>query len=178
MKSIPIKTSLAFLLLSACTAAPSPDAALHRQSGSWTLVNYTMDFRGENLTGDMAEMLKAGRASVGKKDIGGPVCLTPALVAKDDLTARLREVIQFGPEWKVQRSVIKDGNVDFALSMNEPQQGRGKMTITGKLTPTTTDLILTADSYLAGPGKGHIYTKIKQENARVGECTAGQDTMG
>ena len=174
----PLSAMLALLSLSACSTASAPGAALVRQTGSWSMINYPMDFKGENLTGDMAEMVKAGEASVGKKDFGGPVCLSPELVAKDDLTARLREVVQFGPEWKVLRSIVKDGAVDFAASFNDPQQGRGEMTIKGTLTPTTTDLILTTDSYVAGPSKGHIHSVIKQENSRVGDCTPGQDTMG
>lgn len=156
-------------------ADATPTASPKRQPGSWALLNYTMAFEGKNVAGGMAEMVEAGRSSVGKKQFGGPLCLTTGLAAKDTLEARLEEAIRFGQEWKVVRSTIEDGNVVFEAIMDDPQQGMGKMTITGILTPTTTDLLLTTDSWQPAPGKGHIHTMIKTENTRTGECMPGQD---
>jgi hypothetical protein len=153
----------------------SPSPSTVRQPGSWDLLHYTMAFDATGVEGDMAELVKAGEASVGKKDFGGTLCLSAAVAAKDDLAARLKEAIQFGPEWKIVRSQIKDGTVDFAASMDDPANGKAIMTITGLLTPTTTDLLVTTDSYQPAPGKGHIHTVLKQENSRKGDCTPGQD---
>jgi hypothetical protein len=61
--------------------------------------------------------------------------------------------------------------------MDDPTHGKGRMTITGKLSPTTTDLILTSDGTLA-PQKGSIHTVIKTENGREGECAQGQVSAG
>jgi hypothetical protein len=148
-----------------------------RQSGSWTMLHYTMAFDGTGLEGDMAQMVEAGKASVGVKDFGGPVCLSAEQAGKDDLIVRINEAIHFGPEWKVTRSEVKDGMVDFAAAMDDPQQGKGEMTITGQITPTTTDLLVTTDGYQPAPGKGHIHTVMKQENSRVGDCTPGEDAI-
>lgn len=176
------------ILLSACAqgdggsateitkaADATPAASPKRQPGSWAFLNYTMAFEGKNVAGDMAEMVEAGRSSIGKKQFGGPLCLTAELAAKDTLETRLREAIRFGQEWKVVRSTIKDGNVVFEAMTDDPRPGMGKMTITGILTPTTTDLLLTTDSWQPAPGKGHIHTMIKTENTRKGECMPGQD---
>lgn len=180
-------SSVCALLLAACgetaregggqagAAAATPAASVKRNPGSWAMLNYTMAFEGKNVEGGMAEMVKAGRSSVGKKQFGGPLCLTPELAAGDTLEARLQEAIRFGPEWKVFRSIVIDGTVDFEATMDDPVQGRGKMTITGQLTPRTTDLLVTTDSWQPAPGKGHIHTVMKTENTHKGECTPGQD---
>jgi len=68
--------------------------------------------------------------------------------------------------------------VDFYATMDDPQQGRAEMTITGRISPTLTSLTLTADSTQPAPGKGHIHTVMKQENVRVGSCTPGEATIG
>jgi hypothetical protein len=62
--------------------------------------------------------------------------------------------------------------------MDDPTHGKGRMTITGKLSPTTTDLILTSDGTLPAPQKGSIHTVIKTENGREGECEPGQVSVG
>ena len=124
----------------------------------------------------MADMVKAGQSSIGKPDIGGPLCIAEEQTAKDDLASRLREISQLGPEWKVVRSQVIDGKVDFLAKMDDPQQGKGEMTITGQISPTLTALVLTSDGYQPAPGKGHIHTVMKQENSRVGDCTPGQDS--
>lgn len=159
------------------TTVVSP-ATPQRQPGSWRIVHETVAFDGTNVEGGMAEMVKAGKTSIGKKDIGGPVCLTAAQASKDDLTARLQEITQFGPEWKVVRSGLTDGKVDFLATMNDPAQGKGEMSVTGRISPTRTDLTLTTDGYQPAPGKGHIHTVMKQENTRVGDCTPDEDTWG
>lgn len=168
------KTDQAANLDDATTAAPA--ATAQRQPGSWRIVHETVAFDGTNVAGGMADMVKAGKSSIGKKDIGGPVCLTAAQASKDDLTARLQEITQFGPEWKVVRSTLTNGKVDFLATMNDPAQGKGEMSITGRISPTRTDLTLTTDSYQPAPGKGHIHTVMKQENTRVGDCTPDEDT--
>jgi hypothetical protein len=147
----------------------------HREPGSWRTLQYFTAFDATGVEGGMAEMTAAGKASVGKKQFGGPVCLSAATAAKDDLTARLGEAIRFGSEWRVIRSQVIDGKVDFLATMDDPQNGKGTMTITGQITPTTTDLIVTTDSQQPAPGKGHIRTVSKQENTRVGDCTPGED---
>jgi hypothetical protein len=180
--------SIAILLLSACNGgrtsakadAQSTSAATttapYRQTGSWIMLHYAIDFEGTGISDDMAELVKAGRASVGKKEFGGPLCLSAEVAAKDDLNARLQEAIRFGPEWKIVRSALAaDGKVDFAATMEDPAQGKASMTITGQITPTTTDLLVTTDSWQPAPGKGHIHTVLKQENTRKGDCTPGQD---
>lgn len=179
MNRFALTSSSTALLLAACGPAQTPDSrSLARQPGSWTMVSYIMAYDAKGLTGDMAEMVKAGQATVGKKEISEPICLTAEAIAKDDLPTRLAEAVQLGPEWKTIRSAVKDGKVDFEAAMNDPTQGKAKMTITGTLSPTTTDLIRTNDGTLPAPQKGHIHTVLKTENRRVGDCTAGQMTLG
>jgi hypothetical protein len=172
--------ALAALLLCACQAAPNgPERTVEkgivRQGGSWTLLHYTMAFDASGVTGGMRDLVAAGQASIGKKDFGGPVCLSAAQAAKDDIAARLAEALQLGKEWKVIRSDISAGAVDFAASMDDPKLGRGTITIVGTISPTTTDLLVTTDGFEPAPGAGHIHTVMKQENTRVGDCTAGED---
>ena len=146
-----------------------------RQAGNWEALHYTMAFEATGVTGSMAEVVKAGQASIGQKDFGGPECLDAGTAAKDDLMARIGEAMHFGPEWTITRATVSDrGKVDFAASMDDEVQGRGEMTITGVITPTTTDLLVTTDAFEPPPGKGHIHTVMKQENTRVGDCTASQ----
>ena len=150
-------------------------APVKRQPGSWEALHYTMAFDATGVTGSMAEAVKAGQASIGQKDFGGPECLTHEMAAKDDLMARIGEAMRFGPEWTITRATVSStGEVDFAASMDDELQGRGEMTITGVITPTTTDLLVTTDAFEPPPGKGHIHTVMKQENTRVGDCTASQ----
>jgi hypothetical protein len=175
------------LLLAACggpanvakpdnqSSASAPST--QRQPGSWNMLHYTMAFDATGVEGGMAEMVKAGQASVGKKDFGGPLCLTAERAAKDDLSARLGEAIRFGPEWKIIRSQVSTaGEVDFVATMEDPAQGKAQMTITGQITPTITDLLVTTDAWQPAPGKGYIHTVMKQENSRKGDCTPSQDT--
>ena len=173
MKKI-VQTSL-FLLLLSCAKTQPPADTIHRRPGSWEALNYTMAFDATGVTGSMAEIVKAGQASIGQKDFGGPECLTLETTAKDDLMARIGEAMHFGPEGTITRATVSDrGKVDFAASMDDEVQGRGEMTITGVITPTTTDLLVTTDAFEPPPGKGHIHTVMKQENTRVGDCTASQ----
>jgi len=180
--SLKLIASLVILLAAGCSAispAPAPTVAIQRQAGSWEFIHYTMAFEGTGLSGDMAEMVKAGQASVGQKDLGGPLCLLAEEAAKDDLTIRLQEAIHLGPEWKIARAAVAaDGTVDFAATMDDPQQGKGTMSITGRLTATTTDLLVTTDASQPAPGKGHIHTVMKQENTRKGDCEPDQATIG
>ncbi len=167
------------LFLMACSSSQiSADNSIQRQPGSWSMLTYTMAMEGTGLTGDMAEMIKAGQASVGKKEISDPVCLTAATVGKDDLAKRLAEAIRLGPEWKTTRSVINASKVDFEAAMDDPAQGEGKMTITGTLSATNSDLIVTSEGTLPSPQKGRIRTVMKTENTRTGDCTPGQDIIG
>ena len=152
-----------------------PALSVGRSAGSWKIVHYTIAFDGTGVSGDMAGLVAVGKSSVGKKQIEGPVCLSAESAAKDNLGARLREIISFGPEWTVVRSQVTDGKVDFFATMNDPGLGKSEMTITGTISPTKTDLVLTTDGYQPAPGKGHIHTVMKQENSRVGDCTPDED---
>ena len=125
----------------------------------------------------MAEMVKAGKASVGQKQASDPQCLTPEFVKGDTLETRLQEAIRFGPEWKVVRSTLIDGKVDFEATMADPVQGTGTMTITGTATPTTTELVMTTQAVQPAPGKGTVRTVMKTENTHKGACTPGQATQ-
>lgn len=168
------------LQLCACQAQPggperTVERGIVRQPGSWTLLHYKMAFDASGVSGGMRDMVAAGQSSIGKKDFGGPLCLSAAQAVKDDTAARLAEAVRLGPEWKVIRSEISAGTVDFVASMDDPAMGRGAITITGAISPTTTDLLVTTDSFEPAPGRGHIHTVMKQENTRVGDCTAGED---
>lgn len=168
------------LLLCACQAAPGghggiAETGIVRQPGSWTLQHYTLAFDATGVSGGMRDMVAAGQASIGKKDFGGPVCLSAAQATKDDLAARLAEAIRLGPEWKVIRSKVSAGTAEFSASMDDPKMGRSTITITGTISATMTDLLVTTDSYEPAPGQGHIHTVMKQENARVGDCTPEED---
>lgn len=155
-------------------AAAEP-AFVKRQPGSWAMVHYTMVFDAENVAGGMAELVEAGQASVGKKEFGGPLCLDAKLAAKDDLGARLKEAIRLGPEFRVIRSGLENGKVDFAAVSKDPESGTSRITITGNLTPTTSDLVVTTEAWQPAPGQGYIRAVMKQENSRVGDCLPGQD---
>jgi hypothetical protein len=167
-------TALLSALLVSCAGQPvAKTDPIRRQPGSWTQVHYIMAYDAAGVTGGMAEMVSAGQAMIGKKDFGGPACLDAATVAKDDLAGRLREAIQIGPEWSVKRSTVVGGKVNFLAVMDDPQMGKGELSITGTISPTTTDLIVTSDGHQPAPGKGHVRTVMKQENTRVGNCAPG-----
>ena len=172
--------ALLALLLGGCQAAPGRPGGTQsdgvvRQPGSWTLLHYTMAFDASGVSGGMRDLVAAGQASIGKKDFGGPLCLSAARAAKDTVTARLAEALQLGPEWQVTRSNLSAGTIDFAAHMDDPEAGHGTITITGAISATTTDLLVTTDSYQPAPGKGHVHTVMKQENTRVGDCTPEEE---
>ena len=134
------------------------------------MLHYTMAFDASGVKGGMVDLVAAGQASIGKKQFVGPVCLTSAVTAKDDLASRIAEAIHLGPEWKIVRAETKDGQLDFAATKKDPQAGKVSLTVTGMITPTTTDLLVTTDIREPGPGTGHIHTVVKQENSRLGDC--------
>lgn len=176
-------TVLALLVaLGACDANPIGKTAsadmIKRQPGSWTFASEIIAFDAAGLSGDMAKMAEAGKASVGTKDGSGPACILPATVAEDSLAKRLQEAIQFGPEWKVERSSLVDGKVDFKAAMRSKDQGDGEMTIVGTLSPVLSDLTLVTASTQPGGGTGSIRTTMHIRNERVGDCTPGEDTLG
>ena len=170
------------LALAACSPGHAPNPAVatapKRQAGSWTMQQQIIAYDATGVTGQMADMVTAGKAAVGTRDMNGPVCLTADTVAGDDLQARLHEAVQFGREWTVERSSLKDGNVDFAATFHSKDQGDGKMTIIGTITPTLTDLTLVTSSRRPGGGTGQITTTMHTRNERVGDCTPGEDTFG
>ncbi|BCA60700.1 DUF3617 family protein [Sphingomonas sp. HMP6] len=156
----------------------APEILLKRQPGSWTFESEILAFDATGMSGDIAEMAKAGKAAVGTKNGSGPACLEAKTVSDDSFKKRLQEAIQFGPEWKVQRSSFEDGKVDFKATMRSVDQGDGEMTIVGTISPTLTDLTLVTTSNRPGGGTGSLRTTIHTRNARVGACTAGEDTLG
>ncbi len=127
-------------------------------------------FDATGVSGGMADMAAAGKASVGKSDDGGPVCLTAAETAKDTMRTRLDEAIRMGPEWKVVRSDFRDGQIDYAAAMDDPVQGKATLSITGAVSPVSTNLIVTTDAHEPAPGAGHIRTVARHEAARLGNC--------
>ena len=161
--------SFALMFLTACSCdATDPGTSVKRQAGSWKMDQVITAFDASGVTGDMAEMVKGGQASIGKKEDSDPVCLSAEDVAGDTLTTRLSEAAQFGPEWKVARKEIKDGTVDFEARMDDPAQGKGVMKIVGSITPTLTSLVLTTEGTVSRGGK--IRTEMRRENKRVGDC--------
>lgn len=59
----------------------------------------------------MADIAAAGEASIGKPDVGGPVCREATQVAGDTFSTRLEEAERIGPEWHGTRSTVKNGKV-------------------------------------------------------------------
>lgn len=159
-------------LVAACSQS-SPSTGLARQPGNWKMVHTVTAFEASGVSGGMADMVAAGQASIGKPDVGGPVCVTAEISDKDTLTERLNEAIRLGPEWKIARSEFKDGKVSFQALMDDPVQGRGTIAINGSLSPIATDLTVTSDVREPLPGKGHIQTVMRQEATRVGDCSPG-----
>ena len=162
------------MVLAGCSAQTDRDATLqptvHRRAGSWKMVHTVTAFSASNVSGGMADIVAAGEASIGKPDVGGPVCLEAAQVAGDTLSTRLEEAVRLGPEWHVTRSTVKNGKVDFSASMDDPVQGRGTLTITGYVSAIATNLVVTTDAHQPAPGKGRVRTVMKQDNARIGDC--------
>lgn len=126
-------------------------------------------------TGKPADMAKAGKAAVGTREVDGPLCLSAGTVANDDLDVRLREAVQFGQEWKVERSDFKDGKVDFVASLQSKVQGNRRITIIGTLHPALTDLTLITTARHPGGVAGETTTTLHTRNERVGACVPGQD---
>lgn len=176
-------TALTLLIaLGACNShlasKPTADALVKRQVGSWTFGHEIIAFEATGLTDDMVEMAKAGKASVGTKEASGPQCIDAKTVSEDNLTKRLQEAVQFGPEWNVERSSLINGKVDFKASLHTKDQGDGEMTIVGTLSPVLTDLTLVTASTHIGGGTGSIRTTVHNRNQRIGDCTPGEITMG
>lgn len=170
------------LALAGCAPDTAPIAAVaapvQRQAGSWTMERQVIAYDATGITGQMAGTVAAGKAAVGTRDMGGPVCLTEETVVDDDLLARLHEAIQFGPEWKIERSEQRESNVDFAATFESVDQGSARMTIIGTITPSLTDLTVVSSSRPPGGGSGQVTTTMHVRNERVGDCTPGEDTFG
>lgn len=170
--------------LAACSVQPAKDetgddsipeaASPKRKAGSWLVTTMTMRYDTAGLPPAMKDMADAGKASIGKKDVGGPVCLTAAKAAEDTVNARLQEAIRFGSEWRVERQEFKNGTVDFVATRFDPMDGDSRMEIKGTVTPEHTKLTLVTTATQPG-GPGRIETEIATENRRVGDCTPGQD---
>lgn len=172
------------VILTACTAQPAKDetgdspraeaASPKRNPGSWLVTTVTTRYDATGLPPAMKDMAEAGKASIGKKDVGGPVCLTAAKAAEDTVNARLQEAVRFGSEWQVERQEFKNGVIDFVATRFDPAQGDSRMAIKGTITPEHTKLTLITTATQPG-GPGRIETEMVTENSRVGDCTPGQD---
>lgn len=172
-------TCAALGVLPACSAADTAPAAVDaspkRTAGSWLVTTTTVRYEATGLPPAMAGMADAGKASIGKKDVGGPVCLTDAKAADDTIDTRLQEAIRFGSEWSPEKREFRDGIIDFVATSHDPRDGEGRMTINGTLKPDLTRLTLvTVSRQPDGPGR--IETEMLIENRRVGDCAPGQDT--
>lgn len=171
-------------LLAACSAQPTrnetgdgPVAASvspKREAGSWLVSTMTTRYDTSGLPPAMKDMAEAGKASIGKKDVGGPVCLTAAKAAEDTVNTRLQEAIRFGSEWRVERQEFKNGTVDFVATRFDPNDGDSRMAIKGTIAPEHTKLTLVTTATQPG-GPGRIETEMVTENRRVGDCAPGQD---
>lgn len=152
------------------TAGAGGAGGVVRMPGSWKTVRQMKSFDASGVSGGMADMVAAGKASVGKPDVGGPTCLTVQDTATDTLQSRLDDAMKIGPEWKVVRNTFRNGQVDFAAQMDDPVQGKGHITIKGSISSIASSLVITTDATEPAPGKGHIRTTATQETARLGDC--------
>ena len=169
-KGTPSAVVAIVLIAAGCTpSAPAPDPSA-RQPGSWKIVHTMTAFHATGVTGGMADMVAAGKASIGKPDNGGPVCLTAADTTKDTLRTRLDEAMRMGSEWRVVRSDFRDGRIDYAAALDDPVQGKATLSISGAISPVSTNLIVTTDAHEPAPGTGHIRTVARHEAARLGNC--------
>ena len=115
---------------------------------------------------------------MGTREVSGPLCLSAGTVAHDDLGVRLREAVQFGQEWKVERSDFRGGGVDFAASLQSKGQGNRRITITGTLDASQTNLILITTERQSDDGAGEATTTLHIRNKRVGDCVPVRDMPG
>lgn len=151
--------------LTACTPTGSADPA-KRQAGGWEVTRNMVRFEAPSMP---ADMIAAAKSSIGKPDIG-LLCLKAETAAKDTLAVRLNDVIQLGPEWKIGTSTLTDGKVNFAASFDQPDQGKGEMTITGTLSNVASNLtLITKGVDFNGTA---TESEMRVQSRHLGECPA------
>jgi Protein of unknown function (DUF3617) len=154
-----------FTSLTACTPADGADP-VKRQAGGWEVTRNMVRFEAPAMP---ADMLTAAKSSIGKPDVG-TLCLTAETAAKDTLATRLNEVIQLGPEWKIGTSKLEDGKVTFAASFDQPDQGKGEMTITGTMSGAASDLTMISKG--ADASGTAISSETRVQSRHIGACPA------
>jgi Protein of unknown function (DUF3617) len=156
----------ALVLLASLTAcSPAGDAdPVKRQAGGWEITRNMVRFEAPAMP---ADMIAAAKSSIGKPDVG-LLCLKPETAAKDTLAVRINDVIQLGPEWKIQTSKLENGKVNFAASFDQPDQGKGEMTITGTLSDTASDLTLITKG--VDFNNTATESEMRVESRHLGEC--------
>lgn len=151
--------------LTACASAGSADPA-KRQAGGWEITRNMVRFEAPAMP---ADMIAAARSSIGQPDIG-LLCLKAETAAKDTLAVRLNDVVQLGPEWKIGTSTLKEGKVNFAASFDQPDQGKGEMTITGTLSDIASNLtLITKGVDFNGTA---TESEMRVQSRHLGECPA------
>ena len=68
----------------------------------------------------------------------------------------------------VSKMTIDNGTMDMAMTCNDPQVGEMKMTMTGDVSPTSSDVTMTTEGAFGPLGEGKMSMNVKQE--RIGDC--------
>ena len=147
-------------------------AAPKRLAGSWMRTNTVTRYEVSGPIPAWAREADIGKASVGKKTVENPRCLSRQRAAADTLDARLNEVAT-GDGWTEERREFSNGRVSFAASRRNLIGDELRVVVTGALSADRSLLTVSKTSRPAvGTGRFEIESVI--ENRRLGDCSPSQ----
>ncbi len=132
-----------------------------RLSGAWQQSQTLVKF---DAPGAPADFIKAAQSNLGQPMVSDPYCLPAALVSKDTAEVRIAEAIQLGSDWTLQAIKFEKGTVKTRALTAE-----GQATISGKVSPILTDIIVITTGKDATLGL--VATERRTTARRIGECT-------
>lgn len=149
-------------------------APVKQLPGSWT--NKIQIVKLDAGPGVDSTKIKEGMQSMFDAFAGRGVCITEAMVAKNNVEANIRQLAAQGKKCDFSRK-IQDGElIDFAGVCSEANGSKVKIAITGTNGPTTQDMVIVSEPVDAG-GTARGSMELKMEGRRTGDCKAGDMQM-
>lgn len=68
----------------------------------------------------------------------------------------------------VSKMTVDDGQMDMAMTCNDPQAGEVAITMSGSVSPTESDVTMSTEGTFGPMGAGSMTMNVKQE--RIGDC--------
>jgi len=132
--------------------------------GQYSTTLELVEFDVPGLSDNMKSMAQQAAASGFAE--GNSFCLTPEQ-AEEGSQRMVRELAE--NDCTYNKFDVSGGAIDADLTCTADDGSQGKVTMTGTMTPESSDMVMVMDHQVPGMGKAHMKVNVKSQ--RIGDCS-------